>query len=77
MANDFADESVSSKSTTGLVEQIGAHTATSATTLQSVTAARVGEAEFFAVVEGGQVARSFRSIINKFVYIYSDLGIAN
>ena len=62
--SDFAVESVSRKSTTGLVAQIGNHTVKSGSTLQSLTALSVGEAEFYAVVKGGQVGS-----------MYMDLGI--
>ena len=50
--SDFAGEPVLSESTTGLVARIGNHTVKSGTTLQSLTALSVGEAEFHAVVEG-------------------------
>ena len=66
--SDFAGEPVSRKSTTGLVAQIGHHTVNSGSTLQSLTALSVGEAEFDAVVKGGQVGLSVRSM-------YRDLGI--
>ena len=45
-----------------LVAQIGNHTVKSGSTLQSLTALSVGEAEFYAVVKGGQVGLSLRSI---------------
>ena len=48
--------------------QIGNHTVKFGSTLQSLTALSVGEAEFYAVVKGGQVRLSLRSI-------YMDLGI--
>ena len=48
--------------------QIAAHTVESGSTRQSVTALSVGEAEFFAVVERGQVGPSLRSV-------YMGLGI--
>ena len=54
MGTDFAGVPVSRKNTTGLVAQIGNHTVKSGSTLQSLTALTVGEAEFYAVVEGGQ-----------------------
>ena len=60
--SDFAGDPVSRKSTTGLVAQIGNHTAKSGSTLQSLTALSVGEAEFYAVVKGGQVGLSLRSM---------------
>ena len=66
--SDVAGDPVSRKSTTGLVAQIGNHTVTSGSTLQSLTALSVGEAEFYAVVKGGQVGLSLRSM-------YQDLGI--
>ena len=56
------------RGTTGLVAQIGNHTVKSGSTLQSLTALSVGEAEFYAVVKGGQVGLSLRSM-------YQDLGI--
>ena len=65
---DFAGDPVSRKSTTGLVAQIGNHIVKSGSTLQSLTALSVGEAEFYAVVKGGQVGLALRSI-------YQDLGI--
>ena len=68
MASDLAGDPVSSKSKTGLVAQIGNHTVKSGSTLQSLTASSVGETEFYAVVKGGQVGLSLRSM-------YQDLGI--
>ena len=68
MDSDFAGFPVSRKSTTGLVAQIGNHTVKFGSTLQSLTALSVGEAEFYAVVKGGQVGLSLRSM-------YQDLGI--
>ena len=68
MDSDFAGDPVSRKSTTGLVAQIGNHTVKSGSTLQSLTALSVGEAEFYAVVKRGQVGLSLRSM-------YQDLGI--
>ena len=65
---DFAGDPVSRKRTTGLVAQIGNYTAKSGSTLQRLTALSVGEAEFYAVVKGGQVGLAMRSI-------YQDLGI--
>ena len=44
-----------------MVAQIGNHTVKSGSTLQSLTALSVGEAEFYAVVKGGQVGRSLIS----------------
>ena len=68
MDSDFAGDPVSRKSTTGLEAQIGNHTVKSGSTLQSLTALSVGEAECYAVVKGGQVGLSLRSM-------YQDLGI--
>ena len=48
--------------------QIGNHIVKSGSTLQSLTALRVGEAEFYALVKRGQVGLSLRSM-------YQDLGI--
>ena len=53
--SDFAGDPVSRKSTTGLVAQVGSHTSQAGSTLQSLTALSVGEAEFYAVVKGSQV----------------------
>ena len=66
--SDFAGDPVSSKRSTGSVAQIGNHSAKSGSTLQSLTALSVGEAEFYAVVKGCQVGLSRRSM-------YQDLGI--
>ena len=66
--SDLAGDPVSRKSTTGLVAQIGNHTVKSGSTLQSLTALSVGEAEFYAAVQGGQVGLSLKSL-------YQDLGI--
>ena len=66
--SDFAGDPVSRKSTTGSVAQIGNHTVKSGSLLQSLTAMSVGETEIYAVVKGGQVGLSLRSI-------YQDLGI--
>ena len=52
MDSGFSGDPVSRKRTTGLVAQIGNHTVKSGSTL---TALSVGEAEFHAVVKGGQV----------------------
>ena len=68
MDGDVAGDPVSKKSTTGLVAQIGNHTVKSGSTLQSLTALSVGEAEIYAVVKGSQVGLSLRPI-------YQDLGI--
>ena len=64
----FAGDPFLRKSTTGLVAQIGNHTVKSGSTLQSLTASSVAEAEFYAVVKGIQVGLSVRSV-------YQDLGI--
>ena len=48
--------------------QIGNHAVKSGSTLQSLTALSVGEAEFYAVAKGGQVGLSLKSM-------YQDLGI--
>ena len=61
MDSDFAGDPVSRKSATGLVAQIGNHSVKSGSTLQSLTALSVGEAEFYAVVKGGQVGLPLRS----------------
>ena len=66
--SDFAGDPVSRKSTTGLVAQIGNHTVKSGSTLQSLTALSVGEAEFYAVVKGGQVGLLLTSM-------HQDLGV--
>ena len=66
--SDFAGDPVSRKSTTGLVAQIGNHTVKSGSTFQILTALSVGDAEFYAVVKGGQVGLSLRSM-------FQDLGI--
>ena len=66
--SDFAGDPVSRNSTKGLVAQIGNHSVKSGSTIQSLTALRVGEAEFDAVVKGGQVGLALRSK-------YQDLGI--
>ena len=68
MDSDFAGDPVSRKSTTGFAAQIGNHTLRSVSTLQSLTALCVGETEFYAVVKGGQVGLSLRSM-------YQDVGI--
>ena len=47
--------------------QIGNNTVKSGSTLQSLTVLRIGEAEFYAVVNGGQVGLSLR-------YMNQDLG---
>ena len=60
--SDFAGDPVSRKSTTGLVAQIGNHTVKSGSTLQGLTALSFGEAGFYAVVKGGQVGLSLRSM---------------
>ena len=66
---DFAGDPVSRKSTTGLVDQIGNHTVKSGSTFSELDSIlSVGEAEFYAVVKGGQVGLSLRSM-------YQDLGV--
>ena len=80
--SDFAEDPVSRKSTTGLVAHIGNHTVKSVSTLQSLTALSVGEAEFYAVVKGGQVGLSLRSThrdlgIEMTIEIQSDSSTAN
>ena len=60
--SDLAGDPVSRKSTTGLVAQIGNHTVKSGSTLQSLTALSVGEAESYAVMKGGQVGLSLTSM---------------
>ena len=65
--SDFAGDPVSRKNTTGLVAQIGNHTVKSGSTLESLTALSVGEAEFYAVVKGGQVGLSLRSMYQDLV----------
>ena len=62
--SDFAGDPVSREA------QIGNRTVKSGSALQSLTAMSIGEAEFYAVVNGGQVGRSLRSM-------YQDLGIPN
>ena len=66
--SDFAGDPVSRESTMGLVAQIGNYTVKSGSTLQSLTALNVGEAEFYAVANGGQVGLILRSM-------YQELGI--
>ena len=66
--SDFAGDAVSRKSPTGLVAPMGAPTVTSVSTLQSLTALSVGEAAFCAVVTGGELGLSLRSV-------HVDLGI--
>ena len=66
--SDLAGDPVSRKSTTGLVAQIGNHTVKSGSTLQSLTALSVGEAESYAVMKGGEVGLSLTSM-------YQDLRI--
>ena len=64
----FPGDPVSKNRTTGLVAQIGNHTVKSGSTLQSLTALSVGEAEFSAVLKGSQFGLSLRSM-------YQGLGI--
>ena len=53
VGSDFAGDPVSRKSTTGLVAQFGNHSVKSGSTLWSLTALSVGEAEFYTMVKGG------------------------
>ena len=62
VASDVVGDPVSGQSTTGLVAPTGKHTVRSGSTLESLTALSVGVAEFYAVVKGGQVGLSLRSI---------------
>ena len=80
--SDFAGDPVSRKSTTGLVAQIGNHIVKSGSTLLSLTALSVGEAELCAVVKGCQVGRSLRSMYQDLeipmkIEIQSDSSTAN
>ena len=75
VGSDFAGDPVWRKSTTGLVAQIGNHTVKSGSTLQSLTALSVGEAEFYAVVKGRQVGLSLRFPMK--IEIQSDSSTAN
>ena len=68
MDSDFAGDPVSRKSTSGLAAQIGNHSVKSGSTLQSLTALSVGEAEFYAVVKRCQIALSLR-------FMYMDLEV--
>ena len=79
---DFAGDPVSRTSTTGLAAKIGNHTEKSGSSLQSLTALSVGEAEFYAVVKGGQVGLSLRSMYQDLeipmkIEIQSDSSTAN
>jgi ribonuclease HI len=65
--SDYAGDPISRKSTTGLVVMAGTHMLKCSSTLQSLTALSVGEAEFYAVVKGGAVGLSLKAI-------YEDLG---
>ena len=60
--SDFAGDPVSRKSTTGLVVQVGNQTLKAGSTLQILTTLGVGEAEFYAVVNGSQVGLCLSSI---------------
>ena len=80
--SDFAGDPVSRKNTTGLVAQIGNHTVKYGSTLQSLTALSVGEADFYAVVKRGQVGLSLRCMyqdlgITMKIETHSDSGMAN
>ena len=66
--SDLASDVVSRKGTTGLVAQIGNHTVKFGSTLQSLAALSVEEAEFYAVVKGCQVGLFLGSMCQ-------DLGI--
>ena len=66
--SDFAGDALSRKSTTGLVALVGGHLVKSSSTLQSLIALSVGEAEFYAVVKGAAIGLSLRAI-------YSDYGM--
>ena len=80
--SDFAGDPFSRKSATGLVVQIGNHTVKSGSTLQSLTALSVEEAEFYAVVKGGEVGLFLRSMCQDLgipmkIEIQSDSSTAN
>ena len=80
--SDFAGDPVSRESTTGSVAKGGNHTFKAGSTLQSLTALSVGEAEFYAVVKESQAGLSLRSIhanlgIQMKVEIRSDTSTAN
>ena len=80
--SDFAGDPVSRKSTTGLVDQVGNHTVKAGSTLQSLTALSVGEAEVYAVVERRSSWISLRSThqdleIPMKVELQSDSSTAN
>ena len=82
MDSHFAGDPVSRKRTTGWMAKIGNHAVKSGSTLQSLTALSVGQAEFYAVVKGGQVGLSLRFIhqdleIPMKVEIKSDSSTAN
>ena len=73
---DVACDPVSRKSTTGLVmAQIGNHTVKSGSTLQSLTALSVEEAEVHEVVIRGQVGLALRCRIPMKVEIQSERQI--
>ena len=60
--SDFAGDPVSKKSTPGSVVQMCNDTVKSGSKPQSLTVLNVGEAEFYAVVKGGQVKLSLKSM---------------
>ena len=68
MDSGFAGDPVSRKRATGLVAQIWNYVVKSGSTLQSLKALSVGEAEFYAPVKGGPVGLSFGAM-------HMDLGI--
>ena len=79
---DFEATQSRRKSTTGVVAQFGNHTVKSGSTLQSLTALSVGEAEFYSAVKGGQVGWSLRSMFQDLgspmkIEIQSDSSTAN
>ncbi|CAK0895671.1 unnamed protein product, partial [Prorocentrum cordatum] len=64
--SDFAGDPITRKSTTGLVAMVGSHVIKGSSTLQSLTSLSVGEAEFYAVVNGGAVALMLKAIYEDF-----------
>ena len=64
--SDYAGDPISRKSTTGLVAMLGGHEVKGSSTLQSLTALSVGEAEFYAVVKGGAVSLMIKAILEDF-----------
>ena len=59
---------MSRKSTSGVIARVGGHTLKSSSTLQSLTALSVGEAEFLALVKGAAVGLMMKAV-------YADLGL--